>query len=81
MKTSRFEWTVGNIRIEKTISAPILVAIFFEVSAVLDVRHCPKLRSCAILRKQCNLEKMAKTLIWDPVWVPPNFFHGFYLYW
>ena len=52
MKTSRFEWTVDNIRIEKTISAPILVVIFFfEVSAVLDVRHCPKLRSCAILRK------------------------------
>ena len=24
---------------------------------------------------------MAKTLISDPIWVPRNFFHGFYLYW
>ena len=47
-KTSKFEWTLDNIRIEKIISAPIWLTekFFSEVSALLDVRHCPKLQSC-----------------------------------
>ena len=44
-KTSKFQWTLDNIRIEKIILAPILPKNFFEVSALLAVRHCPKLQS------------------------------------
>ena len=52
LTTSKFEWTLDNIRIEKIISAPILPAKFFlEVSALLAVRHCPKLQSWAISEK------------------------------
>ena len=51
-KTSKFEWTLDNIRIEKIISAPIWATkLSWEVSAPLDVRHCPKLQSCAILKE------------------------------
>ena len=51
-KTSKFEWMLDNIRTEKIILAPIWAAKFFlEVSALLDVRYCPKLQSCAISRK------------------------------
>ena len=54
-KTSKFEWTLDNIRIEKIISATIWATefffFFFEISALLDVRQCPKLQSCAISRK------------------------------
>ena len=39
-KTSKFEWTLNNITAEKIISAPI----FLEISALLYVRHCPKLK-------------------------------------
>ena len=43
-KTSKFEWTLNNIKIEKIVSAPIWVTkLFLEVSALLDIRHCPKL--------------------------------------
>ena len=45
---------LDDIRIEKIISAPIFFFFFFfffEVSALLDVRHCPKLQSCAISTK------------------------------
>ena len=50
--TSKFEWTLDDIRIEKIISALIWATIFFlTVSALLDVKHCPKLQSCAISRK------------------------------
>ena len=33
--------------------------LFLEVSALLDIRHCPKLQSCAISRKanDANLRK------------------------
>ena len=36
---------------------------FFEVSAILDVTHCPKLQFCAISRKtnDANLRKWRKT--------------------
>ena len=51
-KTSKFEWTLNDIRIEKTISAPIWATkLFLKVSPLLDVRHCPKLQSCPISRK------------------------------
>ena len=46
--------------LENLILALIWVTkIFFEVSALLDVRHCPKLQSCAISRKtnDVNLRK------------------------
>ena len=59
---------------------PILVQIWvfkaklghnfiLEVSAQLDVRHCPKLQYCAISRKS-NDENMRK-------WVPKFFFMSF----
>ena len=37
--------------------------IFLEVSALLDVRHCPKLQSCVISSKtdDANLRKWRKT--------------------
>ena len=40
-KTLKFDRTLGDIRINKIILAPIR---FFEVSALLDVRHYPKLQ-------------------------------------
>ena len=50
--SSKFEWTLDDTRIEKIISAPILATKYFlEVSDLLDVRHCPKLQSCAISHK------------------------------
>ena len=52
MKTSKFEWTLDNIRIEKIISVPIWATRFFlEVSALLDARHCTKPQSYAISTK------------------------------
>ena len=52
MKKSKFEWTLDNIRIEKIIYAPIWATkSLLEVSALLDVRHCANLQSCAISRK------------------------------
>ena len=45
-ETSKFEWTLDNIRIEKIISVPIWATNIF-----LDVRYCPKLKFCAISRK------------------------------
>ena len=51
-RNNKFEWMLKNIRLEKIISAPIWATILFsELSALLDVRHCPKLQSCAISRK------------------------------
>ena len=51
-KTSKFEWTLNDIRIEKTISPPIWATkLCLKVSPLLDVRHCPKLQSCPISRK------------------------------
>ena len=43
-KTSKSEWILDKIRIELIISVPIWEStLFFEVSALLDIRHCPKL--------------------------------------
>ena len=59
-QTSKFEWTLDEIRIENIISAPIWATKFlFEVSALLDATHCPKLKSCVISRKtnEPNLKK------------------------
>ena len=47
---SKFEWMLDNIRIEKIILATIWATefffffFFFEISALLDVRQCPKLQ-------------------------------------
>ena len=50
--TSKFEWTLDDIRIENIISTPISATnLFLKVLALLDVRHCPKLQSCARSRK------------------------------
>ena len=41
---------------------------FFEVSALLDVRHCPKLQSCAISRKATDpaeVGEMSTRNIWE----------------
>ena len=79
-----FEWALNNIRIEKIILAPIWATFFFfvfffvEVSALLDVDI---VTSYNLVQYQENIMmKMAKNIISDPVWVPRNFFHGFYLY-
>ena len=43
---------LNGIRIEKIILTPIWATkLFLEVSALPNVRHCPKLQSCAISRK------------------------------
>ena len=73
-KKRKFKWTHDDIRIEKIILAQIwapllflflfffLFFFFFEVSALVDVRHCPKQKPCAILRKtnDVNLRKLQK---------------------
>ena len=46
--TSKLEWTLNDIRIEKIISVPISAT---KLSALLDLRHCSKLQSCIISRK------------------------------
>ena len=73
IKTSKFEWKVDDIRMEKIISATILATKYFlEVSALLDIRHYPKLQSCAISRKynDATLRKWQKTLTFVS-WVLP----------
>ena len=77
-----FAWTLDDIRIGNIISTPISVTkCFLEVSALLDARYCPKLRSCAISRKFNNatLRKWQKTNFGTRL-SPPKFFQGFYLY-
>ena len=44
-KTSKFDWMLNDIKIENIISVLIWVTNYREVSALLDVRHCPKLQS------------------------------------
>ena len=40
---------LNDIIIEKIISALIWATRYFlEVSALVDVRHCPKMQSCAV---------------------------------
>ena len=73
IKTSKFEWKLDDIRMEKIISTTILATKYFlEVSALLDIRHYPKLQSCAISRKHNNatLRKWQKTLTFVS-WVLP----------
>ena len=81
IKTSKFEWMVDNIGIEKIISAPIWVTIFFclfEVSVLLDARHCPKLQSWVISRKTiaASYHCMQKKTSSGPDFGPfgPNFY-------
>ena len=54
---------------------------FLEGSALLHVRHCPKLQYYAISRKtnESNLRKYEK-LNFRHNFEPPNFFCEFYLY-
>ena len=49
---------------------------FFEASALLNVRHCPNLQSCAISRKtnDANLRKWQKKAHFESNFGPPNFF-------
>ena len=55
-KASKFEWVLDNIRIKKIISAPIWAGnTLYEVSALIDLRHCPKSRSCATSRKTSDV--------------------------
>ena len=51
--TSKFQWMLYNIRIEKIILTLNLGNKTFlgEVSALLDVKHCAKLHPCAISKK------------------------------
>ena len=63
-KTSKFEWKLYDIRIEKIISDPISATkLFLEVPALVAVRQCPKLQSCAISRKtnDATLRKWQKS--------------------
>ena len=80
--TTKFEWILNNFRKEKIILAQIWATIFFrEVPLPLDVRHCPKLQSCAILRKTNDATlRNTKNPNFGPIWGPKNLFHGFYLY-
>ena len=66
----------------RTLGPNLNHTFFLQGSALPDVRHCPKLQSCAISRKtQGNIEEISrKTLISNPNWGPPNFFLEFYLY-
>ena len=77
--TSKFEWILDDIRIEKIISAPIWAPIFFKVSALLDVRHCPKLKSCVISRKtnDATLRKWQKPSFRTQFGAPEIFSMGF----
>ena len=48
---------------------------FFEVSALLDVRHCSKLQSCTISRKSNDATwENGENLISSPILDPRNFF-------
>ena len=52
----------------KYLCGPVRATKFFlEVSAILDVRHCPKLQSGAISMKDNDVLKMAKISISDPI--------------
>ena len=78
-KTSNFEWTLDGIWIQRIISAPIWATNFFWVSALRDVRHCPKLQSCALSRKTDDVTLRKWARFW-PIWRkfgPSVFFTGF----
>ena len=74
--TSKFKWMLHDIRIEKIILAPVWAPKWFskisEVSALLNVRHCPRLQSSAISRKtnEATLRKCQKPM-------KKTFFMGF----
>ena len=59
----KFDWMLDDIKKEKIISALIWAKkVYLEFSALLDVRHCPKLQSRAISKKtnEANLRKWQK---------------------
>ena len=79
-KTSKFQWALDNIRIEKIISTRFRPQkVFFDVSAVRDIRHCAKLQSCAISRKvnDATLRKWQKRQLRTQFWVLKIFSMGF----
>ena len=78
----KIDWMLHNIRMEKTLHPWFGSQSFFlEISALLDVRHCPKLQSCAIPIKtnDANLRKWQK-YNFGSHFGPPVFFHEFYLH-
>ena len=78
----KIDWMLHNIRMEKTLHPWFGSQSFFlEISALLDVRHCPKLQSCAIPIKtnDANLRKWQK-YNFGSHFGPPIFFCGFYLH-
>ena len=80
-QTSKFECMLDNTRMEKIISVAICTTIFFEVSALLDVRHCPKLQSYAISRKTSDATwENGKNPNFGSNLGAQTFFHGFSLY-
>ena len=81
--TSKFEWTLNDIRIEKIILVQLsdtffFFFFFFEVLALLDVRYCPKLQSGALSRKtnDVTLRKWQKSSFQIQFGAPEIFFHG-----
>ena len=80
IKIGKFDMTPNDIRTAKIISTLIwaclghIIFYILEVSAILDVRHCPKLKSCAISRKtnDTNLRKV-KNLSFVPNFGLPDF--------
>ena len=63
LRTSKLEWPLNDIRIEKSILVPIWdTNPFLEVSGLLNYRHCLKLQSCTLSRKtnDATLRKLQK---------------------
>ena len=71
-KTSKFEWTLSDIRMEKIISTQFGPQFFLEVAALLDVRHCKT--------NKATLRKWQKPYFQTQFGPPKIFFHGIYLY-
>ena len=81
-KTSKFEWTLDNNRIEKIILAPIYAPIFFwrfQFYQMFDI-----VPSCNIVQYQGKLMMQpwenGKNPNFESNLRPPIFLNGFYLY-
>ena len=72
--TSKFGWILDDIRKEKIISATIWATTFWGF-ALLDIRQCPKLQSCAISKKlKMQPWENSKNPNFGYNLGPPNFF-------
>ena len=76
-KANKFEWTLGDIRLEKIISTPIwTIFLMFQLFSMLEI-----VPSCNLVQYKenwwCNFEKMATILILDPIWSPNIFLTSF----